>query len=35
MLQPDDSPQPADQHSILNILNEYFTQVGPNLVRHL
>lgn len=31
MLQPEDLTQPADQRSIPNILNDYFTQVGPNL----
>jgi len=31
MPQPEDSTQPADQHSIPNILNKYFTQVGPKL----
>ena len=31
MLQAEDSTQPAEQHSIPNILIKYFIHVGPNL----
>jgi len=31
MRQSEDSTQPAKRHSIPNILNKYFTQIGPKL----